>query len=85
MIQLCPDDFDNVHYDMMTLPWAVIRSTESYYQHLLAQNIIGYCDSMECTYRPRPDDMAVMFEDADGFQSWAHVPKDVWAEYIRRK
>lgn len=85
MVQLPPSEFTYGRYDMMALPWAVIGSTDAYYEHLLALNIIGYCDSMECEIRPRPDDVAVMFEDENGYQSWVHVPKDVWVEYIRRR
>lgn len=84
MTQLPPSEFTYGRYDMVHLPWEIIRSTDAYYKHLLTLNIIGYCDSAECEIRPRPDDMAVMLEDEDGYQSWVHVPKDVWAEYIRR-
>lgn len=84
MIQLPPNEFSYGKYCMASLPWKVIHSTDAYYEYLLAQNIIGYCDSMECEIRPRPDDVAVMFEDDDG-QFWSHVPKDVWKEYMRHE
>lgn len=85
MNQLPPSEFTYGKYDMAALPWATIRSTAAYYEYLLSLNIIGWCDSMECEIRPRPDDMAVMIEDEDGFQSWVHVPKDVWKEFMRRR
>jgi len=84
MIQLPPSQFTYGKYDMIHLPWATIRSTEAYYEYLLALNIIGYCNSIECEIRPQPDDMAVMFENEDGYQSWTRVPKDVWKEFVER-
>ena len=81
MIELPPSEFVYGRYGLSNLPWAVIRTTEVYVKHLLAQNIIGYCDGALIEIRPRPDDMAVMFED-DGFEYWVHVPKDVWKVYM---
>lgn len=83
MIQLPPDEFIFSKYDRLLLPWATIGTTDAYYEYLLSQNIVGYCDSGECEIRPRPD-VAVMFEDEDGCQSWVHVPKNVWGEYMKR-
>ncbi len=85
MIQLPPSEFTYGKYDMVPLPWATIRSTDAYYEYLLSLNILGYGDSMECEIRPRPDNMVVLFEDEHGFQAWMHVPKDVWAEYMKRR
>lgn len=84
MVQLPPTEFTFSKYNMTALPWTVIKSAETYYKHLLALNIVGYCNSGECEIRPRPDDMAVMLEDENGYQSWTHVPKDIWNEYLKR-
>jgi hypothetical protein len=58
-------------------PWDTIKTTEAYVAWLLAQPIVGYCDGALTEVRPRPDDMAVMFEDDKG-RGWNHIPKDVW-------
>jgi len=85
MVQLLPTEFTYGKYDMCNLPWDTIKSTDSYIKWLLSQNIIGYCRSMECEIRPRPDDMAVMFEDEDYFQWWSHIPIDVFQKYLTYK
>ena len=79
-----PDQFTYGKYDLVLLPWATIRSTEAYHEHLLSLNIVGFCDAALVEVRPRPDDMAVMFEDDSGYQSWLHVPKDVWKEFMKK-
>jgi len=83
MVQLPPSEFTFGRYGSIILPWDVIKSTADYVEWLLAQNITGYCNSGDCEIRPRPDDMAVMFEDEDGFQSWVHIPIDIWKEHLK--
>ncbi len=82
MVQLPASEFTYGKYGMINFSWEDIKSTASYVKCLLSQNIIGYCDSSLCEIRPRPEEMAVMFEEEDGFQSWTHVPKDVWESFI---
>jgi len=85
MKQLPPSEFTYGKYNMITLPWAVIRTTNNYITWILNQNIIGFCDSGECEIRPRPDEMAVMIEDAENnnYQYWIHIPKDVWKDFLQ--
>lgn len=83
MVQLPPTEFTYSKYGNVGIPWAAIKTTKSYYEWLLAQNIIGYCNSLECEIRPRKDDMAVMFE-VDGFESWVHIPIEVWKAYLKQ-
>ena len=81
--RLPPTEFTYTRYDMMTLPWKVIREKYSYIQALLDLNIIGYCDSIDCEIRPRPDEYAVMFYDeAENYQTWAHIPLDIFDAYL---
>lgn len=82
MIQLPSSEFTYAKYGYTDIPWDSVKSTASYLEWLLAQNIIGYCNSMECEIRPRKDEMAVMFE-IDNWQSWAHIPMDIWEKYLR--
>ena len=83
MIQLPPSEFTYSRYSLSLLPWAIIKSTATYFKWLLAQNIIGYCNSMDVRIRSRPDNMAVMLEE-DGSQIWCHIPMDIWNEYLKR-
>lgn len=83
MVQLPPTEFSYSRYGTIILPWDVIKSTANYLKWLLAQNIIGYCNSMECEIRPRTNDMAVMFE-IDGFYSWIHIPIHIWKQYLKQ-
>ena len=81
--RLPPSEFTYARYDMMTLPWEVIREKYSYIQALLDLNIIGYCDGAAVEVRPRTDDYAVMFYDEEeNYQSWAHVPMDIFDAYL---
>ncbi len=83
VVNLPPTEFTYARYDMMTLPWKAIRHKYSYIQALLDLNIIGYCDSIACEIRPRPDEYAVMFcNDDDVYLTWAHIPKDVFDAYL---
>ena len=84
MTKLPPSYFEFGKYDAGTIPTNIaIGSMDKYVDFLMKSNIVGYCDSEECIYRPRTDDMAVMI-DEDGYETWAHVPKDVWNEFMKR-
>lgn len=79
--RLPPSEFTFGRWDAMTLSWETIRSTDNYIKALLDLNIIGYCDAADIEFRPSADDYAVMFEE-DHYQSWCHIPKDVFDEYL---
>lgn len=79
--RLQPCAFTYGKYGQIHLSWDTIKLTKNYIDALLKLNIVGYCDGKDIEVRPRPDDMAVMFEDDDGFQSWVHVPKDIWKAF----
>ena len=80
--RLQPEAFTYGKYNLLNLSYNTIKSTKDYIEYLLTLNIIGYCESENCTIRPRPDDMAVMIDD-DGFETWIHIPKDVWKEFVK--
>ncbi len=82
MVSLPPVEFTYGKYSAQILSWETIKSTGNYFKYLLSQNVVGYCDSILCEIRPRADDMAVMFEDENGAQSWTHVPKDIMQGFI---
>ena len=82
MIQLPSNHFTFSRYGACIASWKDIKSTESYIKFLLSKNIIGYCKSIECEIRPRIDEMAVMFEEEDGWQGWSHIPIDVWLKFL---
>ncbi len=82
MQRLQPENFRYGNYGLVNLPFDTIKTTESYFKYILTLNIVGYCDGADTEIRPRPDDMAVMIDD-DGFQTWIHIPKDVWKEYMK--
>ena len=84
MIQLAPIEFTFGRYGLGYIPWEVLKSDNGFIRWLLVQNIIGYCNSMECEIRPKVDEMAVMFEDETGWQSWFHIPIDVWIRYLEQ-
>ena len=84
MIQLPPTEFTFRKYDGGTIPWSIAqKSTEEFITWLLSQNIIGYCNSMDCEILPRIDEIAVMFE-IDEYQTWSHISIEVWNEYLKR-
>jgi len=84
MVQLPPSQFVFGKYDSGTIPYSVaVRGMQQYVDFLMKSNIVGYCDSAECEMRPREDDMAVMI-DEDGYETWGHVPKDVWNEFMKQ-
>lgn len=85
MVELPPATFTYGKYGLSSLPWVTIKTTKSYVDYLLSQHIIGYCDSALVEIRPRPDDMAVMFEDETGFEYWVHVAKDVWRTFLEKR
>ncbi|KKM13469.1 hypothetical protein LCGC14_1715930 [marine sediment metagenome] len=59
-------------------PWS---TTKGYIAWLLTQPIVGYCDGALVEVRPRPADMAVMFDNGD-YSGWNHIPKDVWKDFM---
>ena len=83
MLKYSQSQFTFGLYGWDEAPWSALSSFDGYIKWLLTQNPIGYCDSAECEIRPRPKDMAVMFEDEDG-KGWTHVPKDVWQKFLER-
>jgi len=84
MVQLPPSEFTFGRYGGVSLPWDTIKSLDNYLKWLLSQDIVGYCDSLEVGIRPRSDSMAVMFQGDDGWQSWVHVPMDVWKGFVEK-
>ena len=83
MIPLPPTEFTYGKYNA-DIPFDIYAGEFSLFaKWLLTQNIIGYCKSEECEIRPRPEEMAVMFEK-DEWQSWSHVPNDVWKLYLKQ-
>jgi len=81
MIQLPPSEFTFGLYGWDAAPWSAIKTTKGYIDWLLTQPIIGYCDGAITEVRPRPDDIAVMFEDEDG-KGWNHIPKEIWKKFV---
>ena len=80
MVQLPPSEFTYGKYGNGIIPYFVLE--ENFVNWLLKQNIIGYCNSMECEIRPRDNEMAIMIEE-DNWQGWSHVPIDVWKLYLK--
>ena len=81
MIQLPPTEFTYGKYGTDT-PFSIKMDDKKWAEWYKQQNIVGYCNSMDVTIRPRSDEMAVMIEE-DGWQSWCHVPHRVWKEIIK--
>lgn len=84
MVQLPPSEFTYSKYGRFILSWEVIKTPKNYYEWLLKQNIIGYCNSIECKVRPRKNEMSIMFEDKNGQQGWSHIPIDIWQKYLKQ-
>lgn len=83
MTLLPPQEFTFTRYLSVILSWDSIKTTENYLAALMNLNILGYCDGADVEVRPRPDDYAVMFEQ-DEYQSWCHIPKDVFDKYLEK-
>lgn len=81
MIQLPPMEFDFGNYGA-DLPFkAYMDGDMSIAKWMLTQDVVGYCDSRECEFRPTPEYICVMFQD-DDWKSWSHVSKEVWKIYL---
>ena len=83
MVQFPPREFSFGRYDPETVP-ANVWAKNCVATWLLDQNVIGYCPSLECECRPQPNEVAVLVQDDDncGYQTWCHIPSDIWNDYI---
>ncbi len=81
MTLLPPQEFTWTRYLSVILSWESIQDTKNYIAALMKLNIIGYCHADDVDTRHRSNDYAVMFEQ-DNCQSWCHIPKDVFDEYL---
>lgn len=84
MIKLPPSSFPYERYDGATIPYKMaVASTEKYLEWLRTQNIIGYIEGAKLEVRIKTDTYAVLIEDEDFYQSWAHVPDDIWEIFLK--
>lgn len=84
MVKLPPQSFPFGRYDGVTIPHTVQTMSEKLYlQWLSKQMIIGYIDGMSLEIRPRTDSYGVLIEDEDGYETWAHVPNDIWEAFLK--
>ena len=87
MTKLPPTAFPFGRYDGLTIP-ALIQTatTKKYIEWLRTQMIIGYIEGMELEIRPRTDQYGVLIaEEGTGYETWAHVPNDIWEKYLRER
>lgn len=83
MVKLPPSSFPYERYDGATVPIDVhMMSTEEYVKWLQTQVIIGYLEGMELEIRPRTDSYGILIDD-DGYETWAHVPNDIWEQFLK--
>jgi hypothetical protein len=86
MIKLSPTAFPFGRYEGLTIPSHIqMTDSKSFVKWLKEQNIIGYIDGMELEIRPRTDSYGVMIEDENGYETWAHVPNDIWEKYLEEE
>lgn len=84
MIKLPPTAFPFGKYEAGTIPHYIqTTDSKSFVKWLKEQNIIGYIGGMELEIRPRTDSYGVMIEDESGYETWAHVPNDIWEKYLK--
>ena len=77
-----PSEFTYAKYGWDHASWEAISTHQGYIDWLLTQPIVGYCDGAIIEVRPRPNDMAIMFDDGE-YSGWAHIPKDVWKAFLK--
>lgn len=80
MVQLPPTEFTFGKYEGQLFSTEVFMDKTKFVAWLQEQNIVGYCDSLEVEIRPRPGNVAVMFEE-DDYQTWCHIPNAIWQAY----
>ena len=79
---LPPSSFPFGRYNGLTIPAMIQTSTmKQYLEWLRTQIIIGYIKGMELEIRPRTDSHGVLIED--GYETWAHIPNDIWEEFLK--
>ena len=84
MITLPPQSFPFGKYEGQTIPYQVqTMSEKSYIEWLDTQLIVGYIKGMDLEIRPRTDSYGVLIEDEDGYETWAHVPNDIWEAFLK--
>lgn len=62
-----------------------LRNEHTKYPYPYKYPVIGYCDSMEATFRPKPDHYCVMFWIDDDYYSgayWTHANKISFDDYF---
>ncbi len=81
---LPPTSFPFGKYEGLTIPYEVQKMNEKdYLKWLDTQLIVGYIDGMSLEIRPRTDSYGVLIEDEDGYETWAHIPNDIWEKYLK--
>lgn len=84
MIKLSPSSFPFGKYDGATIPFDVQMATKKeYLEWLRTQNIVGYIDGMSLEIRPRTEYYGILIEDEDSYETWAHVPNDIWEIFLK--
>lgn len=84
MVKLPPSSFPFGRYEGATIPFRLpMGSQEKYLEWLRTQNIIGYIKGIELEIRPRTDTYGILIEDEDGYETWAHVPDDIWEMFLK--
>jgi hypothetical protein len=82
---LPPSSFPWSRYKAGEIPTRVCFSPTEFHEYILEQNIIGYIEGSKLEIRPRSDSYGVLFEDEHGFQSWCHVPIDIFDTFLEAK
>jgi hypothetical protein len=86
MNKLHPSFFPFSNYDASTIPTSVyLASKKSFLEWLRTQIIIGYIKGLELEIRPRTDTYGVLIEDETGYETWAHVPDDIWEAFLKEQ
>lgn len=84
MVKLPPLSFPFNRYDGATIPYEFVTAkTKEYLEWLRTQIIIGYIDGMELKVKPRTDSYGVLIEDETGYETWAHIPNDIWEAFLK--
>jgi len=85
MVKLLPSSFSYSKYDALTIPYSLaLASKKKYLEWLRTQNIIGYLNGMELEIRPRSDSYGILIEDKDGYETWAHIPNNIFKAFLKK-
>jgi len=88
MVKLPPSSFPYGKYNGLTIPADIqIASEKKYLEWLRTQNIIGYIHGRELEVRPSTNEYGVLIvdEDDENYETWAHVPDDIWEKFLKEQ